>query len=174
MTRDVGNAPKQLFDMYHEDPEEADRLIFGRESYPDRRGFFRKAGLATMGALIGTAIPFHRNMPSGFIPMALAESGGMIGGKDGLTVFNDRPVNAETPAHLLDDAITPTSRHFIRNNGVPPENVSPHGWELTIDGLVDKPMKLTLKYDITIEGDRLVGKVKMGIFGKAKLTGQRV
>jgi len=144
MTRDVGNAPKQLFDMYHEDPEEADRLIFGRESYPDRRGFFRKAGLATMGALIGTAIPFHRNMPSGFIPMALAESGGMIGGKDGLTVFNDRPVNAETPAHLLDDAITPTSRHFIRNNGVPPENVSPDGWELTIDGLVDKPMKLSI------------------------------
>ena len=37
-------------------------------------------------------------------------------GKDGLTVLNDRPINAETPAHLLDDAITPTNRHFIRNN----------------------------------------------------------
>jgi DMSO/TMAO reductase YedYZ molybdopterin-dependent catalytic subunit len=142
MTREVGNEPKQLFEMYHENPEEADRLIFGRVSYPDRRGFFRKAGLAAMGAMIGSAIPFHRNMPSGFIPMALAESGGSITGKDGLTVLNDRPVNAETPPHLLDDAITPTARHFIRNNGVPPENVSPEGWELTIDGLVDKPMTL--------------------------------
>ena len=144
MTRDVGNEPKQLFEMYHEDPEEADRLIFGRETYPDRRGFFRKAGLATMGAMIGTAIPFHRNMPSGFIPMALAETGGMITGKDGLSVLNDRPVNAETPPHLLDDVITPTARHFIRNNGIPPENVSPDGWELTIDGLVDKPMTLSI------------------------------
>ncbi len=144
MTRDVGNEPKQLFEMYHENPEEADRLIFGRVSYPDRRGFFRKAGLAAMGAMVGSAIPFHRNMPSGFIPMALAETGGAITGKDGLTVLNDRPVNAETPPHLLDDAITPTARHFIRNNGVPPENVSPEGWELSIDGLVDKPMKLSI------------------------------
>ncbi len=144
MTRDVGNEPKQLFEMYHENPEEADRLIFGRVSYPDRRGFFRKAGLAAMGAMVGSAIPFHRNMPSGFIPMALAETGGAITGKDGLTVLNDRPVNAETPPHLLDDAITPTARHFIRNNGVPPENVSPAGWELTIDGLVDKPLKLSI------------------------------
>ena len=35
-------------------------------------------------------------------------------------------------------------------------------------------MKITLKYDITVEGDRLTGKVKMGIFGSAKLTGERV
>jgi DMSO/TMAO reductase YedYZ molybdopterin-dependent catalytic subunit len=144
MTRKAGNEPKQLFDMYKEDPESADRLIFGREYYADRRGFFRKAGLATMGAMIGTAIPFHRNMPSGFIPMALAESGDAITGKHGLTVLNDRPVNAETPPHLLDDAITPIDRHFIRNNGVPPENVSPESWELTIDGLVDKPMTLSI------------------------------
>ena len=144
MTRDVGNEPKQLFEMYHEDPVEADRLIFGRETYPDRRGFFRKAGLATMGAMIGTAIPFHRNMPSGFIPMALAETGGAITGKDGLTVFNDRPVNAETPAHLLDDAITPTSRHFIRNNGVVPESTAAESWQLTIDGLVDNPLTLSI------------------------------
>ena len=37
----------------------------------------------------------------------------------GLIVLNDRPVNAETPAHLLDDRVTPASRLFVRNNGVP-------------------------------------------------------
>jgi aerobic carbon-monoxide dehydrogenase large subunit len=43
-------------------------------------------------------------------------------------------------------------------------------WELK----VTKPVPLTLKYDAQIEGDRMVGKVKMGFFGTAKLTGERV
>jgi carbon-monoxide dehydrogenase large subunit len=34
-------------------------------------------------------------------------------------------------------------------------------------------MKLTLKYDVTIEGGKLQGKVRMGMFGTAKLTGER-
>jgi len=34
-------------------------------------------------------------------------------------------------------------------------------------------MKITLKYDIAVDGDALTGKVKMGIFGSAKLTGRR-
>ena len=42
-------------------------------------------------------------------------------------------------------------------------------WDLR----VTKPVPLTLKYDLRIEGDRLVGKVKMGIFGTAKLSGER-
>jgi DMSO/TMAO reductase YedYZ molybdopterin-dependent catalytic subunit len=65
-------------------------------------------------------------------------------GKDGLLLLNDHPLNAETPPELLDDAITPTSRHFIRNNGVPPENVDPDAWRLTIDGFVDTPMTLSI------------------------------
>ena len=64
--------------------------------------------------------------------------------KDGLTLLNDRPVNAETPPHLLDDPITPTARHFIRNNGVPPEEPDPETWTLTVDGLVDNPMTLSI------------------------------
>src|SRR6266702_6589679 len=44
------------------------------------------------------------------------------------------------------------------------------GNRLKFDLKVEKPMKITLKYDIAVEGDRLAGKVKMGIFGSAKLT----
>ena len=62
-----------LFELYRENPEKADRLIYGRIAHPDRRGFLRGAGLAAMGAAIGAAIPFHRHMPAGFIPLALAE-----------------------------------------------------------------------------------------------------
>lgn len=47
------------------------------------------------------------------------------------------------------------------------------GNRVMFDLHVEKPMKITLKYDITIEGDALTGKVKMGVFGTAKLTGKR-
>ncbi len=47
------------------------------------------------------------------------------------------------------------------------------GNRLKFDLKVEKPMKITLKYDIAVEGDRLTGKVKMGIFGSAKLTGEQ-
>ena len=97
-----------------------------------------------MAALVGAAIPFARNMPSGFIPEAMAAKSFSITGKDGLTVHNDRPVNAETPPHLLDDKVTPTNRHFIRNNGIPPANMDAANWSLMVDGLVDKPMNLSI------------------------------
>lgn len=134
---------KRLNALYREDPDEADRLLFGRRTYPDRRGFLKNAGLAAMGALVGAAIPFHRNIPAHFIPVALAAEG-VIPGKDGLTVLNDRPMCAETPPHLLDDAITPTERHFVRNNGLMPDDLDASRWTLAIDGLVDMPLTLGL------------------------------
>ena len=48
------------------------------------------------------------------------------------------------------------------------------GRNLKFDLKVTKPMSLTLKYDIQFDGDKLTGKVKMGIFGSAKLTGERL
>ncbi|WP_407333346.1 molybdopterin-dependent oxidoreductase [Enterovibrio sp. 27052020O] len=136
-----------IYEHYQTNPDTADETLFGRKSFPDRRGFLKGAGLATMAAVLGGAIPFHRNMPAGMIPAAFAEGldDVVIEGKDGLTVLNDRPMNAETPPHLLDDDVTPTSRHFIRNNGIPPSDISTEKWALTIDGLVDKPMTLTIE-----------------------------
>ena len=134
-------ATRGLSELYRDDPDEADRLLFGRRTNPDRRGFLKNAGLAAMAALVGGAIPFHRSMPAHFIPVALAGEK-VIEGKDGLVVLNERPLSAETPAHLLDDAITPTARHFIRNNGMPPQAVDASDWRLTVDGLVDSPMTL--------------------------------
>ena len=135
--------PKGLFEFFESDPDRADKEFFGREPLEDRRGFLKGAGLATMGAMVGAAIPFHRNVPAGFVPVALAQENVLVG-KDGLTLLNDRPVNAETPPHLLDDAITPTNRHFIRNNGIPPESVDAATWTLTVDGLVDNEMTMTI------------------------------
>lgn len=134
---------RSVQEFFADDPEKADKEFFGRVANPDRRGFLKRTGLATMAAMVGTSIPFHRNMPIGFVPAAMAQEN-VLTGKDGLTLLNDRPVNAETPPELLDDAITPTSRHFIRNNGIPPEDVDPATWTLTIDGFVETPLELTI------------------------------
>src|SRR6056297_3723668 len=103
-----------------------------------RRRFLGSAGLFSAATILGASIPLHMTSTR-----ALAQAGA-IDGKDGLRVLNDRPVNAETPAHLLDDPITPKSRHFIRNNGVVPADTSAEGWTLAIDGLVDNPMEMSI------------------------------
>ncbi|MFT4025949.1 MAG: xanthine dehydrogenase family protein molybdopterin-binding subunit [Novosphingobium sp.] len=43
-------------------------------------------------------------------------------------------------------------------------------WEMKIT----QPISMTLKYDITIEGDQLSGKCKLGIMGSAKVSGERL
>ena len=47
------------------------------------------------------------------------------------------------------------------------------GGRVRFDLKVDKPMKITLKYDLQFEGDSVSGKCKMGMFGSAKVTGKR-
>ncbi len=128
-----------LHALYAADPLDADRRLWGRQSDPlTRRGFLHNAGLAAMAAAVGAHIPYARFMPSGLIPAALAQTASdfTIAGKDGLIVLNDRPLNAETPAHLLDDAITPTARMFVRNNGIVPDhsNIDVDKWELKFTG----------------------------------------
>lgn len=48
------------------------------------------------------------------------------------------------------------------------------GNRLLFDLKTDKPMKITLKYNLLFEGDKASGKCKMGIFGSAKVTGHRL
>ncbi len=135
-----------LFELYAEDPERAEATIFDRRTSTGRRGFLKGAGLAAMGAAVGASIPFSRHMPAGLMPAAFAQSSpeDILATKNGLTILNDRPINAETPAHLLDDDITPSDRHFVRNNGGLPDTFDPEGWMLTLDGEVDTPLTLTI------------------------------
>lgn len=142
-------AERGLCELYQEDAERADDVVFGRVAEADRRGFLKGAGLAAMAAAVGAPIAFARNMPAGLIPAALADETEpfALPGKDGLVILNDRPMNAETPAYLLDDPVTPNDRHFIRNNGLMPETAeqgNAAGWTMTVDGVVDTPLQLTL------------------------------
>ena len=113
--------------------------------FSNRRGFLQGAGIAAMGAVTGALLPIRSWGSYGFIPSAAAAEVPLIEGKNGLTVLNDRPLNAETPPHLLDDEVTPVARHFIRNNGIVPRDLNPDTWKLRIDGLVERPMTLTIE-----------------------------
>lgn len=145
-------SERGLFELYSQDPERADAITF------NRRGVLKGAGLSAMAMAVGSAIPFARHMPIGMIPAALAQEADnfVIPGKDGLVVLNDRPVNAETPPHLLDNDVTPNARHFVRNNGIIPDQLlagNADGWTLTVDGEVRRPLTLSLaeltrKFDV--------------------------
>lgn len=65
-----------------------------------------------------------------------------------MLVHSDSPFNGEFSPHLLNDAVTPTSRHFVRNNnGIPERAIKKglSGWRLVVDGEVHKELALTME-----------------------------
>ena len=121
----TGKLERTVTELYADDPERADALVFGRRAGPSRRGFLGGAGLAGFAAAAGGAVPFAAQIPAGLFPAALAQEKAKAGGepkgpqpldfpgKDkGLVVLGDRPLVAETPEHLLDEETTPTVRFF--------------------------------------------------------------
>ena len=135
----MADKKRGIHELYNEDPIEADDLVWGRKCDPiTRRGFLTRSSLIAMSTAVGASIPFAHLMPGGLIPAAIAQTNQpfVIPGKEGLIILNDRPVNAETPAHLLDDAVTPAKHLFVRNNGTPPvtSNIDPDEWTLEFSG----------------------------------------
>ena len=66
-------------------------------------------------------------------------------GKAKLAVLGDKPLVAETQAELLDDAVTPTDKLFVRNNGQVPDNVGDaKSWKIKVDGEVNTPLEFTV------------------------------
>lgn len=87
-----------LRELYGTDPERADGVIFGR------REVLKGASLAALAGAIDAALPFGRFLPGGYVPVALAQDGKLNfpGKSPDLVVLGDKPLVAETPAHLLD------------------------------------------------------------------------
>ncbi len=122
-----------------------------------RRAVLKSIGLTALGATVGASVPTVAlaQAATPATPAAPAAAPAEPAppppvldypGKDtGLTLLGDSPLVAETPAHLLDDDTTPTSKFFIRNNGQIPEPAAdPDAWEITIDGEVEAPLTLTV------------------------------
>ncbi len=104
----------------------------------DRRGFLTRSALATLTALVGADVVFADRLPAHYLSLGFDRNGGppnpLADKHKDMVVLNDKPWNVETPAHLLDDAVTPADRMFIRNNGLYPDTTDPSTWTLTING----------------------------------------
>ncbi|WP_053058134.1 molybdopterin-dependent oxidoreductase [Rubrobacter aplysinae] len=62
-----------------------------------------------------------------------------------IRTHGEDPLNLETPPHSLRESfITPVERFFVRSHGTMPK-VDPGGYTLTISGLVESSLDLTLK-----------------------------
>ena len=109
-----------------------------------RRAFLKYGGLSAAVISMDLTFPVFRHLQSKWITHAEPLYEKTIPGKNGLSILNNRPLNAETPSHLLDDTITPNDRHFIRNNGLVPQ-IDATKWTLTVDGEVHTPLVLTLE-----------------------------
>jgi DMSO/TMAO reductase YedYZ molybdopterin-dependent catalytic subunit len=92
--------------------------------------------------VLGASIPFLAQLPAGLAPVAHAEENP----RPGLVVLGDRPLVLETPAHLLDDDLTPAARFFVRNNGQIPDvsGATDETWRLKVDGAVARPLDLSI------------------------------
>lgn len=110
-----------------------------------RRNLLKGVGIATVGASLAPAgVALAQGTPAA--PTA-AKGPKLLEmeGKAKLIVLGDKPLNAETPAEMTDDDVTPIDKFFIRNNGlVPDAPADAKAWKIKIDGEVEKPMEITL------------------------------
>lgn len=93
--------------------------------------------MASVASMLGMPVVFADNFPKDMTPVAFLNTDfsiGLPGKSDKLTVLNDRPVNAETAPHYLDDDLTPNDLFFVRNNGIPPSKINKDTWTLRIEG----------------------------------------
>jgi sulfite oxidase len=107
----------------------------------NRRSFIKKAGLGGLAGLLGAEIVYA--LPKGYTPLAveLNDPQSLFGKHAEMITLNDQPWNVESPAHLLDDKVTPADKMFIRNNGLVPESLDVENWQIAIKGEAVKAEK---------------------------------
>ncbi len=108
-----------------------------------RRNVLKGVGMAAVSASLA---PAGAALAQGTASAAASKGPKLLemDGKAKLAVLGDKPLVAETQAELLDDAITPTDKLFIRNNGQVPEvSGDPKAWKIKIDGEVNTPLEIT-------------------------------
>ena len=84
----------------------------------------------------------------GLIPAAWGDVEQNLLPKPDMLVHSEQPFNGEFAAHLLNDDVPPTARHFVRNNSSIPERAKKgdlHVSTLTIDGKVYKKLMLPME-----------------------------
>ena len=124
------------------------------ETVPDatRRDFLAKIGkgalLASLGMFGAGCEAVDRGLLGrGLTPIVLVEAQAAGLPKSDMLVHSENPFNGEFVPHLLNDDVTPTTRHFVRNNsGIPERAVKKdlQGWKLVIEGEVHNELALSM------------------------------
>lgn len=125
------------------------------DEFVSRRRFFGllgkgSAAAAFVGLGVGAEAVLNGVFGRGMIPAAWAQEEATsteiltLDGKPGMNIYNLKPINGENDPVNLNDEITPIEKHFVRNNGLVPERKDLQGWTLTIDGEVQKELKLSM------------------------------
>ena len=117
-----------------------------------RRDFLAKVGktalLASLGMFGAGCEAVDRGLlDRGLMPVVLEDPQAAGLPKPDMLVHSEIPFNGEFAPHLLNDNVTPTERHFVRNNSGIPEraiNKDLREWKLVIDGEVDKEFTLSM------------------------------
>ncbi|MDC6350210.1 sulfite oxidase [Zeaxanthinibacter sp. PT1] len=102
----------------------------------NRRGFLSRTTLAALSAAIGAEVFYGAEIPSGY-QLIIEQDPDLFSlyHKDrDMVLLNDRPINIEAKAHLLDDHVTPEQFMFVRNNGKVPGELDAGSWSLLING----------------------------------------
>lgn len=99
-----------------------------------RRDFIQKSALTTLATAFGLEIVYA--LPKGYVPLAAQDPDPfkLFGLNEEMVVLNNKPWNIEAQAHMLNDAVTPNNKMFIRNNGIIPLDIDKNTWTLKIDG----------------------------------------
>lgn len=128
----------------------------------DRREFLSRA----VGAYLGAGAVAGGLFSS---ESAVAEEAGGEGAGKRLIVRSLRPVNLESTPASLDSFLTPIDEFFIRSHhGSPTVNVET--WEISIEGLVDRPLKWSIKDLEAMEQTSRGGVLQCAGNGRAMFT----
>jgi DMSO/TMAO reductase YedYZ molybdopterin-dependent catalytic subunit len=112
----------------------------------NRRNFIQK-GLLSVGFILGGETTFAKKIAKKLHVHKRKEDLPAEKHKE-MMLLNDRPLNIESPAHLLDDEITPAEKMFVRNNGNLPEITDASKWTLEIAGESAKSKKVFTLNDL--------------------------
>jgi hypothetical protein len=95
-----------------------------------------------------------------------------VAGTWNLTI--DTPMGKQNAVLTLED--TPSGVTGVASadgESMPLENLAVDGQRVTFKQAITKPMKLTVNFDLAVDGDTIAGKAKAGMFPAAKVTGSR-
>ena len=99
-----------------------------------RRAFLKTASAAALAAPV-----VHPYLAWAADPSAIR-----VPGKDGMIVRSYRFLDLEMPVEFMTEWLTPVNHFFVRNHMFEPAKLDASTWKLTIGGLVEKPIVLTL------------------------------